>query len=405
MVSFRPETSVTTQSRTYVVCIDGTGNHPNQIDPAVQTPEPATSNVFRMFKMLTGKAPDSDGAINTLFGRVAPNGPSVDAGRVLYRYGVGSVNRWPIQVWEQYSGQGTLERIRSAYSFLAAHASETDRIFAFGFSRGAFAVRSLAGLLQHVGLPDPPDVLPSSLLDTVMAAYENRVPGLPANLPNFRPAHVDFLGLWDTVGALRFSRTLHDISPSNVKRVAHALALDELRPEFAPELWGEPAGSTKVAEAWFTGAHSNIGGGYGQDELSNIALSWVIAEAADALLPLPGEYSKHWLTEHVLGATRSSHAEFLARLGSVGKWLKGPPTPRSLAPVHSVHRSVLDRMAGNVDSPYNTTKHSGDGSDFTGWQGYAPRATLAGGGSFAINVPGQSVVETEDYLGPPPPQA
>ncbi len=77
---------------------------------------------------------------------------------------------------------------------------------------------------------------------------------------------IEFIGVWDTVGALAFGRTLgnfHRINPGNVKRVAHALALDEERQRFEPSFWDPPAtAATQVDEVWFSGCHTNIGGGY-----------------------------------------------------------------------------------------------------------------------------------------------
>jgi len=81
-----------------------------------------------------------------------------------------------------------------------------------------------------------------------------------------RPVNFDFLGVWDTVWRISFRRTIgdfHRINPGNVLRVAHALALDEERERFQPSYWDKPAGSnTQIEEVWFSGCHTNIGGGY-----------------------------------------------------------------------------------------------------------------------------------------------
>lgn len=385
--------------RNYVVCIDGTGNHPDQKDPAYRTPDPATSNVFRVFRMLTERGQAADGAVEPFSQRAQPGHPGADVGKVLYRHGVGSQKWSPTAPLAQYTGLGTNGRILSAYEFLAAnHRPDKDRIFAFGFSRGAFAVRSLAGLIQHAGLPAVPRTLSPFELYGVMRSYRNRKPGTPAIRSDFRSAHVDFVGLWDTVGALRLQRkSYHDISPSNVGVVAHALALDELRPQFAPDFWDDSTGRrTGVDETWFTGAHSNIGGGYGQDELSNIALAWVVAKAVEAGLPVPETYATWWFREHAFGQNRDSHKEFLDKLRAVGDWLKGAATPRSVPDRHSIHRSVLDRMNGNVNSEYKYTKS--EEKQFEGWKGYRPSARLSDGTACPADWPEHRVSETPDYL-------
>src|SRR5262245_3814825 len=101
-----------------------------------------------------------------------------------------------------------------------------------------------------------------------------------------RPINLDFLDVWDTVGALAFGSGIgnfHRINPGNVLRVAHALALDEERERFEPSYWDNPAGSnTQVDEVWFSGCHTNIGGGYYDTNLSNIAIIWVLMAAHDA---------------------------------------------------------------------------------------------------------------------------
>ena len=379
--------------KNYVVCIDGTGNSPHHLDHGSASRDPATTNVFRIFQFLTGSSHHTDGGQAGFSQPILFHNQSTDLGQVFYRWGVGT--RWePTPQWlRQYAGFGTLSRIRSAYRFLATHHHEGDKVFAFGFSRGAFAVRSLAGLLQHSGLPAPGHMPSDAEFDDVAEAYFSHKPAVLR--PNFRPAAVNFLGIWDTVGYLKASTAWHDISPQNVDRVAHALALDESRPQFAAALWSGPkrAGQT-VREAWFTGAHSNIGGGYKDDELSNVAAAWVFREAFEAGLPVPDQAPDFWAREHVLGTARDSHKEFLTWSNVFGSRLKGRATPRSVPIDHHIHRSVLDRMAGNKDSPYNMIKSA----DFVGWQSYKPSARMADGSAFTTQWPLGQIAETDDYL-------
>src|SRR5215813_15341806 len=130
-----------------------------------------------------------------------------------------------------------------------------------------------------------------------------------------RPVNFDFLGVWDTVGALAFGNSIgafHHINPGSVRRVAHALALDEERERFEPSYWNKPAGAdTQVDEVWFSGCHTNIGGGYCDTNLSNIAFIWVLKAAQDAgiSIDLRGLPEFDWNRSHT-GARRDSYSEF-----------------------------------------------------------------------------------------------
>src|SRR4030095_9545338 len=116
----------------------------------------------------------------------------------------------------------------------------------------------------------------------LLQIYEDYREGKTIDQPHYgnRPVNFDFLGVWDSVGALAFGRTIgdfHRINPGNVLRIAHALALDEERERFEPSYWDKPASAnTQVDEVWFSGCHTNIGGGYCDTNLSNIALIWVL---------------------------------------------------------------------------------------------------------------------------------
>ena len=102
----------------------------------------------------------------------------------------------------------------------------------------------------------------------MLEIYENYRDAKPIDQPHYghRRVNFDFLGIWDTVGALAFGSSIggfHRINPGHVLRVAHALALDEERERFQPSYWDKPDGAnTEVNEVWFSGCHTNIGGGY-----------------------------------------------------------------------------------------------------------------------------------------------
>ena len=166
----------------------------------------------------------------------------------------------------------------------------------------------------------------------------------------------DFLGVWDTVGALAFGSSIgafHRINPRCVLRVAHALALDEERERFEPSYWEKPAGAnTQVDEVWFSGCHTNVGGGYCDANLSNIALIWVLKAAQDAgiLIDLRGLPEYDWDKSHS-GARRDSYIEFYNELGLVGaitKTFNLKRGSRAIQPGQRIHRSVLEIMQDKI---------------------------------------------------------
>ena len=182
------------------------------------------------------------GAIAPLKTKVALTGlKGYVLGLKRYRHPDLTVTRF----FEGATGTGTSERIRDAYRFLAERYQDGDRTVGFGFSRGAFAIRSLAGLIDAAGLPTRRRALKE---EEMLEIYENYRDGKPIDRSHYghRPVNFDFLGVLDTVGALAFGRTIgdfHRINPGNVLRVAHALALDEERERFQPSYWDKPAGS------------------------------------------------------------------------------------------------------------------------------------------------------------------
>jgi hypothetical protein len=379
---------------TYAVCIDGTWNGPGDpqadpIEPAIETGK--ETNVHHVFRFLTAEWHPSTQPDDVRPRDLLVNRQQNTPGRVLYLAGVGTSGNWLTTRVFGATGYGTMRRILAGYRFLAEHYRDGDRIFGFGFSRGAYAVRSLAGLLHHVGLPRAPRLLTDSEVDDVESRYRHR---LAAPL-DFRPVDVDFLGIWDTVAALQGDTSFHDVSPPNVRWVAHALALDEQRQQFEPTYWTGQA--TEVEEVWFAGVHSNIGGGYENAQLSNIALAWMMSRAVHvAGLPADSAYIPQWYNENTFAPGRDSHREFLAPLGRLGHLFKGSPRTREVRPTHGVHVSVFDRIERVKDSLYVTSTDVAPAD----WEAYRPAALLNGRPlpDLRAQFTG-SIAETPDYLG------
>lgn len=224
-------------------------------------------------------------------------------------------------------GWGLDDQIRAGYGFLAERFSPGDAIYLFGFSRGATAARSLAGMITHCGLVHPED-MPTR---QVYRRYRRRreVPGLLELRTGARDAvsgedeviaersdaaRIHFIGVFDTVGALgipggplrflsRRKYQFHDRGLSGLNDHAyHALGVDEHRRAFSATMWdrvpnrvvfpGEPApsGEPSVEQRWFAGSHGNVGGGSGRPESTNplslITREWIAERAVEAGLQI-----------------------------------------------------------------------------------------------------------------------
>tara|TARA_R110000850_G_C9990205_1_gene466943 strand:+ start:5081 stop:6331 length:1251 start_codon:yes stop_codon:yes gene_type:complete len=197
-------------------------------------------------------------------------------------------------------GSGLDRILISGYRFLANNYLPGDEIYIFGFSRGAYTARSLAGLIGLAGMLRPSSL--GHVLEGVIEIYrsddsrEDKRLQLQQIGSNERYADVSIrcVGVWDTVGSLGVpgqwwggttigkKYNFHDVSLSPSVEVAlHALAIDEKRSAFPPTLWdrdaqAQPVSGQIVEQVWFAGVHSNVGGSYGDAMLSDIALDWMV---------------------------------------------------------------------------------------------------------------------------------
>ena len=202
-------------------------------------------------------------------------------------------------------GFGLAKNVAEMYGALVSCYEDGDCLYLFGFSRGAFTVRVLAGILHRCGLlrPEHRDRFwrAFQLYDRHYEHIEKRdeLEQLRARVDTFksrfaRDCHVHFMGLWDTVKSYGFivPKSLpHLRHNASVKTVRHALALDERRCYFQATSWGgvddpeyddsRPCDSPDVTEAWFAGSHSDVGGGYkaGPSGLARPPFTWMVDEA------------------------------------------------------------------------------------------------------------------------------
>ncbi|NNE52839.1 MAG: DUF2235 domain-containing protein [Sulfitobacter sp.] len=205
------------------------------------------------------------------------------------------------------TGRGINRQIRRAYGYLAARYRPGDRIFLFGYSRGAYAVRSLAGVIDLVGLLRP-DRATVGGIAAAYHYYESNTESAAAAA--FRTDHchpdvqIEMIGVWDTVKSLGINAPIlwrwtehlhafhnHDLG-AHIRNGFHALAYDETRVAFSPVLWRCDGGHDgRVEQVWFPGAHGDVGGQLGGFEaarpLSNIPLVWMLERAEQSGLILP----------------------------------------------------------------------------------------------------------------------
>lgn len=194
-------------------------------------------------------------------------------------------------------GQGLHANIKDAYLFLAANYRPKDRIFIFGFSRGAFTARCVVGMIEAVGLLKPEY---THQLGRAYRQYRNVLRIDEPEIDEDWVSHpaIDFLGVFDTVGALGipvrgFDETYtfrNNLLPSSVLNARHALAIHEGRTNFTPTVWkaaqdedDRASDADRVEQRWFVGVHSDIGGGYKHDrgQLGNVgffSLQWMLSE-------------------------------------------------------------------------------------------------------------------------------
>ena len=356
------------RGKNIVICADGTGN------TAIKG---RGTNVFKLYEAVDQTA------------RVTR------AGRVqvaIYHDGVGTESFKWYRLLTGATGLGLSRNIKQLYGELARVYAPGDKIFLFGFSRGAFTVRTLAGLIHTCGILDLGRYRTNEAFDAATkeayAEYRKkyttwlgeRLHGtrtldiqalrkrFSVPIPEFedptRGALIELLGVWDTVDAVGLPIRAADLVDrviypfkfpdrtlnTSVGHACHALALDEERESFSPVLWDEreERGTRRIEQVWFAGVHSNVGGGYPRQGMSLVALDWMMTKA-----------EAHGLRfVEVDRLTYKHHADVGDKLydsrGGLGvfyRWL--PRNVRKLCADNGVtprvHRSVFERIARNTE--------------------------------------------------------
>ncbi len=342
-----------------IVCCDGTWNTPDQVTAGKASP----TNVTKIAEAIATW--DGAGILQ----------------QVYYHRGVGTGRCDHLRGGAL--GWGLSANIRDAYRFLVRKYEPGDEIFLFGFSRGAYTVRSLAGLIRNCGL------LRREHADRLGQAYalyrrrdeDSNPRAVEARLfrrtytyeDTGREIRIRCIGVWDTVGSLGIPvgvlggltrRVLHlqfhDVKLSSyVDNAFQALAVDERRAAFEPCLWDQQphARGQRLEQAWFAGVHSNVGGGYAESGLSDLAFLWMKERAAECGVAFDEEFVRAGVHPDVMGRLRNSRTGIYRIL---------PESIRAIAPTEQgprferVDPSVAERIAQDPDyRPVNLPRAEG----------------------------------------------
>jgi uncharacterized protein (DUF2235 family) len=355
------DTRTKDSGKNIVVFSDGTGQEGG---------EGNNTNVYKLFNMIEGRTNEQitfyDGGIGTGFRKVSA-----------------------------MSGVGITANILECYQFISDHYQWGDRIFLFGFSRGAATVRSLAGFISRFG------ILPHSRPDLATKAWKiykmsdegvrekNAEEFLKRNATTW--CNINFLGVWDTVKALGLpNKTLdavwnkvlphsfHDLKLSKcVQHAYHALSIDEDREAFQPTPWqteendksllgkvyvdprdgdaSEQVDKNReqtVKQVWFCGVHTDVGGGYKESGLSDIPLAWMIDRAMDEkLLEHPLKlypYNSVTLEQNIEGLIHSERDTWLKKHILFPEGKRSWDSKKGGKPW--IHASVLERNRGKSNT-------------------------------------------------------
>ncbi len=336
--------SETSMSKRIVFCADGTWNSPV-----------TNSNVYRIYKALT-----------------------VSADQVTYYDdGIGADATGLARVLQGAFGQGLFQKIQDGYKQIAHVFEPGDQIYLFGFSRGAYTVRCLAGMIANCGLPS------GSFTDDCVAqaftAYRN--PAVRATMLaglgacGLVKTGIRMIGVWDTVGSLGIPAIFGQIDDSeygfldtglhpDVKIACQCLAIDEHRAQFPATLWtSKPAPGQTINQVWFSGCHGDVGGGTpiggpvdSGTRLCDITLGWMIAQAKAAGLTFyPAAVVPYSVfpAKYALDAINESWTP-----------VYGPPHQRPIADDSSIANSVSVRLEyAQTYVPTNLKLSDGDLAD------------------------------------------
>ncbi len=339
---------IQTMGRNIVLCSDGTGNAGGK---------KRSTNVWRIYN-----------ALDRHHSQVEQLS--------FYNDGVGTDDLKLFKIIGGAFGWGLSRNLIELYSFAALNYRKRDRLYLFGFSRGAFTVRALAGMILRCGLLKRDKYLaepkPWKLVKKILRAYQRdgdeKVDELHSHFRDDfdTDIRIEFIGVWDTVDAVGvpidelrkpldwlsrkiFKRQLYGFRDredldKRVKYGYQALSIDDERQSFHPNNWNPRQGGQgegEVEQVWFPGAHSNVGGGYPKDAMSYVTLDWMMGKASDCGLRFNPN-----ARDDVQRAADVNAKLYDARAG-LGAFYRF--SPRDLGEKPKIHVSVYDRIARGTD--------------------------------------------------------
>lgn len=323
-----------------VICADGTWNRPEE-DLSKDYP----TNVLRLARAVR---PSAGGTPQQVF----------------YDWGVGADYG---KISGGITGAGIQKNIQDDYRYIVQNYSPGDEIYLFGFSRGAYTVRSLCGMINNCG------ILKRAHANRIGEAFRMYKKGGKKWHPNgtgskeFRRNYchasrsVKFVGVWDTVGALgipfsflglfgRKDEFYDNKLGSNVEYARHAMAIDEQRADFDATIWQTRPG-LDLKQVWFVGSHADVGGSYAPDKkdgslLSDIPLKWMMAEASKVGLKFEPHLSGQ-LTDNPLSTKNRSYKGIYRSRGRVSRTIDHGESELL------IHQSVKSRWEGRPNYQKN----------------------------------------------------
>jgi uncharacterized protein (DUF2235 family) len=319
-----------------ILCLDGTWNSP--FDEQKREDGTTVLRPSNVLKVARAVYPQAAGGTPQL---------------VYYDIGVGSLAKYPgianriLARSDSWLGGGFAAgfegNVEDALTFLTMNFVPGDEVFIFGFSRGAATARAVTHFLKwSKGVPRKFDAyyLPRLFRAYVMARGAEEAFGAEVaeinrektKLHPLVPVTITYLGVWDTVAALgslahllrakrvNAKRSFHiaDAPASCVRTARHAIAVDEKRLDFPPEIWtrtSDPA--QKMEQRWFAGVHSNVGGGYLKDGLANIAFHWILDGATGLGLEVDTQFTAFFPRLH-----SGTQNESLTRTYQTLEWVR-----------------------------------------------------------------------------------
>ena len=258
-------------AKNIVICCDGTGNEYG----------PLNSNVVELYRALVQ---DDERQACYYHPGVGTEGSPTSRNRVEACFSI---------VAGMGFGAGLLQYVGDAYRYLMQTYEDGDQIYLFGFSRGAYTVRALSGMLHMYGLLQSGN---DGLIPYVLKMFARRsrkAGGMEAifevadgfKATYSRKVTIHMVGVWDTVSSVGIVwdplKLPYTARNPIMKNGRHAISIDERRCFFINNLWGAPFPGQDIKQVWFAGVHSDIGGSYPSDEsgLSQITLQWMLCEA------------------------------------------------------------------------------------------------------------------------------